>query len=415
MSAIAIMPLTKTPRTRVTMLLCALMLHSCQQPKLNVVGDDPTKESPQTSQVLSAQSQHATSATSKHEPRCIVLTSSSDSSPDAKRTDLEVLDRDAATQPIVNVLQGSAVTSAHADALAMTEANREGTRKRLVNMQISRQDEKILAAKHAKKEAKSLTHEAWFKAFADTIEKIEHDSEDDEAWEQMKQLIEEDTGNKFLTASITCPNDSNPATAYEYTPLHYAAARGILALVEVLVKQQNIPVDLQTQGNENTPLHLAASRGHLNVVQFLVDQGADPKLTDRDEGSALHYAAAGKQGEMSRDVIEYLVKRGADLKSSAKNGSSLLSAAVFAGNIAVVDYWVDTCTRLKDPAPEINTITERALKIAKHRRVKFPQECEIQSYVVQELEELLASRKIRNMKTSTTAQHNASKPFDKIA
>jgi Ankyrin repeats (3 copies) len=348
------------------------MLHSCQQPKLNVVGDDPTEESPQTSQVLSAQPQHATSATSKHEPRCIVLTSSSDSSPDTKCTDLEALDRDAATQSIVNAPQGSTLASAHADDdLAMTEANREVTRKRPVNMQITKQDEKILAAKRAKKEAQSLTHEEWFKAFADTIEQIEQDSEDDEAWKKMKQLIEEGAENKFLTASITYLNDSNPATEYEYTPLHYAAARGLLALVEALVKQQNIPVDLPTQGNKNTPLHLAASRGHLNVVQFLADQGADPELTDSDEGNVLHYAAAGKQGEMSRDVIEYLVKRGADLKSSAKNGSSLLSAAVFAGNIAVVDYWVDTCTRLKDPTPEINTITERALKIAKYRSVRY--------------------------------------------
>jgi uncharacterized protein YcgI (DUF1989 family) len=44
----------------------------------------------------------------------------------------------------------------------------------------------------------------------------------------MEKLLDEGAENNWLTASITCPNDSNPAAEYEYTPLHYAAAKDLL-------------------------------------------------------------------------------------------------------------------------------------------------------------------------------------------
>jgi Ankyrin repeats (3 copies) len=383
------------------MLLCALALHSCQQTPLNVVGDEPTEESPQTPQLLSTQPKQSTNATKEQEPCCIVLTSSSDSSPDTKHTDSESLGRDATAQSIANAPQGSTMAAANADAIA-ADANREVSRKRPATTQVGKHNEKLPATKHAEKETPSRSHEAWFTAFANATEQIEEDSEDEEAWEKMEKLLDEDGKNNFLTASITFPNDSNPAAEYEYTPLHYAAAKGLLALVKELVKQRNVAVDITTQDNKSTPLHLAASRGHLHVVQFLVDQGADPKLLDSDEGSALQYAAAGRRGERNRDVIEYLVEKGADLLRPAKNGFSPLSAAVCAGNIPVVEYWEDKYSN--NQAPEVDTLTEKALKIARYRAKRIPQEREIQSLISQTLEGLLASRK--NTMIDSTAQHN---------
>ena len=383
------------------MLLCALILHSCQQPTLNVIGDEPTKESPQTPQLLATQSGQVTNATKKQAPCCIVLTSSSDSSPDTKPADSGALDGDATAQSMANAPQGSAVASAKADTI-MPEATREVSRKRPATTQVDKHDEKLPATNHAAKEPPSRLHKEWFTSFTNAIEPIADDSEDEEAWEAMERLLDEGEKNNWLTASITCANDSNPAAEYEYTPLHYAAAKGLLALVGELVEQWSITVDITTQNDKSTPLHLAASRGHLDVVRFLVDHGADPKLTDSDEGSALHYAAAGRRGEMNRDVIEYLVDKGADLLRPAKNGFSPLSAAVFAGNIPVVEYWEDKYSNSQ--APEVDTLTEKALKIARYRAKRMPQEREIQSLISQTLAGLLASRK--NTMIDSTAQHN---------
>jgi ankyrin repeat protein len=103
--------------------------------------------------------------------------------------------------------------------------------------------------------------------------------------------------------------------------LHYAAAKGLLELVKELVERRNVSVNIQTYNNKSTPLHLAASRGHLDVVEFLVNQGANPNITDGEGGSALHYAAAGRRGEMNRDVIEYLAGKSAALKESLKKST----------------------------------------------------------------------------------------------
>jgi ankyrin repeat protein len=365
------------------MLLCALTLHSCQQPTLNVIGDEPTKESPQTPQLLATQSGQVTNATKKQAPCCIVLTSSSDSSPDTKPADSGALDRDATAQSMANAPQGSAVASAKADTI-MPEANREVSRKRPATTQVDKHDEKLPATNHAAKEIPSHSHKKWFTSFTNAIEPIADDSEDEEAWEAMEKLLDEGEKNNWLTASIMCANDSDPAAEYEYTPLHYAAAKGLLALVGELVEQWSITVDITTQ-NKNTPLHLAAARGHLDVVQFLVNHGADPKLTDSNEGSALHYAAAGRREERNREVIEYLVERGADdLTKVTKNGISLLDGAVFSSNLAVIEYWIDRFSHNSNS--EIIALTKRACGMAKRLKKEGERH---QGHIIRMLKEFL--------------------------
>ena len=41
----------------------------------------------------------------------------------------------------------------------------------------------------------------------------------------------------------------------------------------------------------NTPLHDAAYRGHLPVVQYLCEQGADKEARDENDWTPLHLAA----------------------------------------------------------------------------------------------------------------------------
>ncbi len=378
------MSFMQTLWTTMTVLLSALILHSCRQPKLNVVGDHPTEESPTTPQLLPTQPEQVQDASKKHEPCGIVLTSSSDSSPDTKRTVSEALDHDATAQSIVNRPQGSTLAFANVGTV-MAKADREVSRKRPATTQAGKHDEQLPTTKHAEKETPSRSHEAWFTSFANAIGKIEQGSEDEEVWEEMEKLLDEGEKNCWLIASITCPNDNNPSAEYEYTPLHYAAAKGLLALVEELVKQRNVTVDITTQDNKNTPLHLAASRGHLDVVRFLVDQGADPKLTDSEAGSALQYAAAGRRGENNRDVIEYLVEKGADdLTRLTKTGTSLLGLAVFSGNIPVIEYWIDRFSNNSNP--EIITLTKRAWKIAQRLKQRGHGE---QGHIIRMLKEFL--------------------------
>jgi hypothetical protein len=75
------------------------------------------------------------------------------------------------------------------------------------------------------------------------------------------------------------------------------------------------------------------------------------------------------------------------LKKLTNTGTSLLRLAVFASNIPVIEYWIDKFSNNSDP--EIDTLTERALKMAKRLREKGHRK---QKPIVRMLKEFLKER-----------------------
>ena len=104
--------------------------------------------------------------------------------------------------------------------------------------------------------------------------------------------------------------------------------------------------------------------------------------TDAGGSSALHYAAAGGQGENNRDVIEYLAANSADLKKLTNTGTSLLGLTVFARNMPAIECWIDAFSNKLDPG--IISLITNALKMAKYRRRAV--EDEGQAYIIRMME-----------------------------
>jgi ankyrin repeat protein len=149
-----------------------------------------------------------------------------------------------------------------------------------------------------------------------------------------------------------------------------------------LVEQRDVSVDIRTRENNSTPLHLAASRGHWGIVKLLVEKGAKVDDTDAGGSSALHYAAAGGQGENNRDVIEYFAANSADLKKLTNTGTSLLGLTVFARNMPAIECWIDAFSNKLDPG--IISLITNALKMAKYRRRAVGDEG--QAYIIRMME-----------------------------
>ena len=100
----------------------------------------------------------------------------------------------------------------------------------------------------------------------------------------------------------------------QYTPLHLASQSGSAAVVQALVKS-GANVSARTTTTGVTPLHLAAATGNADVVKILLDHGADANAKDADWGQTpLIYAAAQNRP----DAIRVLLERGADPRVTTK-------------------------------------------------------------------------------------------------
>ena len=88
----------------------------------------------------------------------------------------------------------------------------------------------------------------------------------------------------------------------QFTALHYAAAIGHIALVELLISHK---ADLNSRSRiGGTPLHLASQEGHLACLVKLLQAGADPLLPRHDGVLPIHKAADNNHPEVVKTLIE---------------------------------------------------------------------------------------------------------------
>ncbi|KAK4054812.1 hypothetical protein OIV83_000736 [Microbotryomycetes sp. JL201] len=165
-----------------------------------------------------------------------------------------------------------------------------------------------------------------------------------DAQDRKKMIVAACTsGNLRKLRKLLTPLDSNdsdvfllanqPVTRTNLTPLHLAAGRGYLTMVEFLTSEVGAMAEVEDDEGE-TALHKAAYRGHLNVCQFLVEQAVSVNAVDRDGWSALHNAAS--RGWL--DIGRLLVDAGARVDAPSKHRYTPLMNAASKGHLPFVNF-----------------------------------------------------------------------------
>jgi len=92
-----------------------------------------------------------------------------------------------------------------------------------------------------------------------------------------------------------------------WTPLHYAATRGHLDVIKLLLENYAY-IDAESP-NKTTPLMMAASYGTAETVQLLLDEGADPTLKNMQELSAIDFAQRAGKNDSAELIAAFMRKQ----------------------------------------------------------------------------------------------------------
>jgi ankyrin repeat protein len=120
-----------------------------------------------------------------------------------------------------------------------------------------------------------------------------------------------------MTSGVLLEAGADPVartTTGNFAPLHFAAAAGNPAAVEVLLKH-GADVDARDGGSRHTPLMIAATYDHVAVAQALLANGADTTLTNE----VVDMAAREAEDRELRDRRERRVAFLQELQSGASN------------------------------------------------------------------------------------------------
>lgn len=120
------------------------------------------------------------------------------------------------------------------------------------------------------------------------------------------------------------------------TPLHQAARFGHMSLVRFEVEQK--AADVRTKNAfDNQPIHFAARNGRLDVIEYLVRKGADANALTKLQSTPLHYAALGGHLNVVRHLIE---RHRADMNAFDELGTTPLHFAASSGNLDLIKYLI---------------------------------------------------------------------------
>ena len=134
----------------------------------------------------------------------------------------------------------------------------------------------------------------------------------------LMQAVRDDAWTVFDVVLANPKTNIEIMNAYQETPLMYVSLVGDLPRAKKLVS-----LGAQINHLGWTPLHYAAAKGQLEVVEYLLAQGAMPNAPAPDGSSPILMAASAG----AIDTVQALLKAGADPSAVNSDGADAVTAA----------------------------------------------------------------------------------------
>ncbi|EGW56028.1 ankyrin repeat domain-containing protein [Candidatus Endoriftia persephonae] len=115
------------------------------------------------------------------------------------------------------------------------------------------------------------------------------------------------------------------------TPLHVAAERGLLVVVSILL-DHGADIDAKNTFGKS-PIYTAVMARRPLIARQLADQGAQFEPNEM-------LIEAVRSNSASRDIIEFLIKRGAKINVTDKDGNTPLHIAVLQNHRVIVKHLI---------------------------------------------------------------------------
>ena len=190
--------------------------------------------------------------------------------------------------------------------------------------------------------------------------------------------------NKFMAVYLLLDHgaDANIASADGNSPLHTAVSKGFFDITKLLVEKGSY-VNLQNKEGR-TPLFLSVKNKHEQLIKLLIENEADVRIGYKENSTERFYLVRGKNrgraawhyiaGEQVNEpeIIDLLVKSGANVNAQDAEGFTPLHMAAIHGNLKIVK-------KLVDLDADVNIITTDGKNAAELAHLN--EELEIEEYL----------------------------------
>ncbi|MCK4651088.1 ankyrin repeat domain-containing protein [Candidatus Babeliales bacterium] len=167
--------------------------------------------------------------------------------------------------------------------------------------------------------------------FYNFFENAYHDDLDYKILDCTKYLIEE------------CKIDPNIKGSNGETLLHYVCqfccCKKNLEVIDYLIKK-GIDPNIQNE-NGDTPLHIAITYNNMEVMKHLIEKhNVDLNIKSNDGETPILQI---QTSEVPLEIVDYLIKKGADPTVQDKYGVNILHCACWYGRLDIVKYLIEIC------------------------------------------------------------------------